>query len=383
MSANNYEGTMFTLVGEKPLTYSISATDQRPEITCDGKTYKSQNRLLTSDDWAYNSTGTNGDNHPTKLTSWVLSMTYDGHTLTTYRNGLVDQVVEIEGFVSDDISFTHEYAYFSLDEVCHSPMTVQMLVAEAQQRMYEERNRNLPHALINGDFEGSYAPMQGSGVSSDRAIYVPEGWTVTYTSRNENDLTALKSGDLYFDRFFGSLELSSPESHQSYWVRQNWGTSTITLSQQLLLPDGKYNLKVSLWKSGLGGDAFVKVATEDGATLQSASLENLEAWQDVTIDFESDGIASTTIALTAMHNYNGTEKIIGFDNVIITKHQSTGIDERLRVGDRRSGMIEKIRNGDDDGEHQSSENVYDLQGHRLSQKRPGIIIQNGEKYVTR
>ena len=77
------------------MTYSLDAEDY-PVVTIDGVAYRSQNRLLTSDNWAFNSTGTNGDNHPTKLTTWVLTMTYDGQTLTTYRNGLVDQVIETD-----------------------------------------------------------------------------------------------------------------------------------------------------------------------------------------------------------------------------------------------------------------------------------------------
>ena len=103
----------------------------------------------------------------------------------------------------------------------------------AQEEIRSQHNKNLPTALQNGDFEGSYAPMQGSGVASDRAIYVPEGWTIAYTSRNENDLTALKAGDLYFSNFFASRTALPTAGKQTYWVRQNWGTSTINLQQEL------------------------------------------------------------------------------------------------------------------------------------------------------
>ena len=88
MDASKYTGALFKTDN---MTYAID-DDNYPVVTIGNKTYKSQNRLLTSDNWAFNSTGTSGDNHPTKLSTWVLTMTYDGHVLTLYRNGLVDQV---------------------------------------------------------------------------------------------------------------------------------------------------------------------------------------------------------------------------------------------------------------------------------------------------
>jgi hypothetical protein len=99
----NYAGVLFTATlsplsfGKGPgvgLTYSISPDDQRPVVTIGDRTFRSQNRLLTSDTWAQHSTGTNGDNHPTKLTTIDLTLCYDGHTLTIQRDGFVDQVIE-------------------------------------------------------------------------------------------------------------------------------------------------------------------------------------------------------------------------------------------------------------------------------------------------
>ena len=604
MNANKYEGMLFCVTnGEegKGLTYSIDGTDQRPVITINGTAYKSQNRLLTSDDWATQSTGTSGDNHPTKVSTWVLTLTYDGKTLTSYRNGLVDQVIETTefnggvvdtyGYVNEKGEYVEAMNHSCLDVapyyVCFPPAIVQELVKNAQDNieasivdaalqsinlptetrtdlvlpklvlnknvswtssnekaitadgvllplttdkevtltaniegksknfvvkalarditqnlLYEKdgmdftkntatgfntnqyevapagllselrsftflltvnakslskaprfydfgsasgnslflranplsagvkynsgtttmvnssttlktdteyklavtydaatkttkiyidgtedvsgtanqveayqleqlardsRNyigrtqwwdtnyradnvdfigtidgfrlydicltrqeicqlqsipyeqKPLPTALINGDFEGTYTVQAGSGVSSDRAIYQPEGWTVDRSNPNVNDITALKSGDLYFDRFFGSLAKPSNDSKQTYWVRQNWGTPTLTLSQELRLPKGKYTLTMDLWKSGLGGDATVSIITEDGPVLKSPTLENKTAWQTVSLQFESDGSASTTIQLAAIHNSDGSEKIIGFDNILITK----------------------------------------------------------------
>ena len=380
MNAEKYEGTLFTILDDVDssvnLRYSINAEDQYPELTVGGKTYKSQNRLFTSDNWAYNSTGTSGDNHPTKLTTWVLTLTYDGHVLTTYRNGFVDQVIEVEGFkggtaevnadyVNDaQFPFNHRNLYIDAQHVCHSPITIQRMIPDVLKEMQRRRNQNLPNELQNGDFEGAYTPMEGSGVTSDRAIYVPQGWAIEYTSRNENDLSALKDGDYYFDRFFASRPKPATDSKQTYWVRQNWGTSTIALTQELLLPEGEYSLTAQVWKSGLGGDAYLQAVTQNDATISAPTVENKEAWQQMTLDFQSDGIASTTIRLVAMHNNNGSEKIIGFDNVTLKKHVVNAI---------RTPLSQKV-----------STPLYDLQGRKVSgNTKSGILIGKSKKLVVK
>ena len=627
MNAAKYSGNIFSI---DDLTYSLDA-DNYPVITIDGTSYKSQNRLLTSDDWATQSTGTSGDNHPTKVSTWVLSLTYDGKVLTTYRNGLVDQVIEVEGLQGAVASNgAHSIVGMSNYYACASPITVQSLVknmeAEIQKEMasvalntiqldaetrtdmvlpttvlnqnvtwassdesiitsdgvlmplkadatvtltatigaesrtwevkalardikenllyskdgldltkntaagfstnkYEvapegllselrsytflvtinaksltkapriydfgsasgnsiflranplsagvkynggtttmvngattlqtgkeyklavsydagtktthiyidgvedasgtanqveayqleelakdTRNyigrtqwwdssyaadnvdfvgtidgfrlydvcltrkeicelqgipfeeKELPTALVNGDFEASYTVQTGSGVSSDRAIYVPQGWSVDRANPNENDLTALKSGDLYFSNFFASNPAPSADSKQTYWIRQNWGTPTLTLSQEVRLPEGKYTLTADLWKSGEGGDAVVSVATEGGSTVRSTTLPSKSEWQSVSLSLESDGEAATTIQLAAIHTANGTAQIIGFDNVVLQQEENVGI-QAPKTNSPTSDVL------------------YDLSGRRINTKTPqkGIYIQNGQK----
>ena len=634
MNASKYEGKLFTMGN---MTYALGS-DNYPVVTIADKTYKSQNRLLTSDDWATKSTGTSGDNHPTKLTTWVLSMTYDGHVLTTYRNGLVDQVIETEvltGGTADAYGDEFNHAIILQNDyyAVASPLTVQSMVksmqATIQQRLdetavnaivlpetvhsdivlpasslgidvswsssdpsiishtgvltrqaadttvvltasvgrcrkdftikvseyyigdnlryehhqtldltantatgfatnkfgqapeglleglrsytvlatinakslagqpriydfgsgsgnslflranplaagiklnggtttmvsgkttlqsnkeyklavsydaatritriyvdgvedaagaqnqneaymlyeiakdtrnyigrtqwwdspyandnqdfagtikhlrvydvcfsnqeicflqgIEYQQKELPTALQNGDFEGKYSVTPNSGVKSDRAIYQPEGWTIDYASPNENDLTALKAVDFYFSNFFASRPSPSTDSKQTYWVRQNWGTSTITLKQELRLPEGEYTLTADVWKSGLGGDAIISVSTEGGTTVTAPSLENKEAWQTAELQFSSDGVASTTVALSAMHNNNGSEKIIGFDNVTLEKQVTDAIRTPLSP--------------------QASTTLYDLQGRKVSgNAKAGILIGKGKKLVVK
>ena len=371
MNTEKYEGKLFSMGTEKTMDYALDK-DSYPVITIGDKSYRSQNRLLTSDDWALYSTGTNGDNHPTKVAMWVLTLTYDGRVLTTYRNGLVDQIIEVDDLEGGTASaygadYPHTLAYQSDYYACASPVTVQALASQALIDYETSRWQQLPTSLVNGDFEGSYSVQAGSGVTSDRAIYVPEGWTVTRTSPNENDLTALKSGDYYFDRFFASRTHPADHGQQTYWIRQNWGTPTLTLSQEVRLPAGEYTLTCDLWKSGLGGDAYMSAQTWGETAIMAPTVGNQEAWQQLSLTFESDGNRPTTIQLQAMHNTNNSEKIIGFDNVVLTLKTPVG--------------IKSVQ----DGQTSSSSNRlwYDLSGRRVepAAMQRGIYIQGNRKIV--
>ena len=648
MNAAKYEGTLLVVgddrAGGHGLSYSIDATDQRPVVRINGKTYKSQNRLFTSDDWATKSSGTSGDNHPTKLNTWILSISCDNNRLITYRNGLVDQVIALEeddfynstvdNIFDEKTAEGHQILTFTEVYACQSPMTVQETIAKLQLQLDAEKAENalkmlnlpaetrtdlvlpsiisglevnwtstdeaaitsdgvlaplakdknvtltatildksrtfevkalardipqnlryskddidltkntasgfnsntyvvapegllnglrsytilltaniksmtkqprlydfgsgsgnslflradalaagikynggtttmvssptklqtgkdyklavsydaathkttiyidgqedisgtanqteayqlaelatdsrnyigrtqwwdgaysadnqdfcgtidgfrlydvcltqkeicqlqnvpfeqkeLPTELLNGDFEASYSVQAGSGVSNDRAIYIPEGWTVDRTNGNSNDITALRAGDLYFDRFFGALDHPASHGQQTYWIRQNWGTPTQTLSQELRLPEGKYIFTCDLWKSGLGGDAIVSITTEGGSTIKSETLENKPEWQTISLNFESDGTASTTIILSAIHNSDGSEKIIGWDNVVLTKEEINSIESIM------------IRNDNSD-----AKTTYDLSGRPVGKVTPGIYIQNRKKIVVK
>ena len=366
LNPDKYEGTLFSIGYDDSFVYRINATTKRPEVYSHGKVYTSQNALYTSDNWANASSGTNGDNHPTKLKKVQITITYDNQRLIIYRNGLVDQVIfdicdTFEGtLTTEGKDYPHTCSTKSLFTYhCFTPMEVQALVKQTK-----IVDPNLPTELINGDFEGTYSVQQGSGVSSDRAIYVPEGWTVERTGGNENDITALKEGDLFFERFFSSLAKPASNGNQTYWIRQNWGTPTLDLSQELRLSEGKYTLDCDVWKSGLGGDAYVAAITEDGPTVQAPSLENKTQWQHVTIEFESDGSASTTIRLTAMHNSSNSEKIIGFDNVVITRHVDVGINATTSDATTKN-------------------NIYDLQGRMLVNPTHGLYIINDKKVLKR
>lgn len=650
MNASKYEGTLFSVKDNdgKNLIYSIDPSDKRPIITINGKAYKGSNCLLTSDDWATKSTGTNGDSHPTNLTTWVLTLTYDGTRLITYRNGLVDQVIETadvpEGEVNVEgenvnydaalfIPYNHTCLLATSYDVCCSPATVQYLVKQSESiiqagiidaalesiklpaetrtdlvlhttvldqtitwtssnesiitadgvlmplkadadvtltatigdksktfqvkalarditqnllyskdgidltsntasgfatnkyevapegllsglrsftflltvnaksltksprfydfgsassnslflranplsagvkynggtttmvnsnttlsvnkeyklavsydaatkttkiyidgeedaagtanqveayqleelakdvrnyigrtqwwdtsyqadnvdfvgtidgfRLYDVcltrkeicelqslpfEEKELPTALLNGDFEGSYSVQTSSGVSNDRAIYVPEGWIIDRVNPNENDITALKSGDLYYSNFFANKPAPSADSKQTYWIRQNWGTPTLTLSQEIRLPEGEYTLTADLWKSGQNGDAIISVVTEGGSTVKTPTLDNKEEWQKVTLGFISDGNASTTVQLAAIHYSSGTETIIGFDNVAIICDEPNHIQQSVVKPEANNA-------------------IYNLAGQQVTSPiNKGVYISGGKKIIVK
>jgi hypothetical protein len=91
----------------------------------------------------------------------------------------------------------------------------------------------------------------------------------------------------------------------------------------------------------------------------------MEAWQQVSLLLESDGKASTTVILSAVHTSNGSEKIIGFDNVCLTAQHPDHITEIVN------------------GIQKTAKVLYDLQGRRIepSNARKGIYIQQGRKHI--
>jgi hypothetical protein len=91
LSPDHYYGTLLTT---QSFSYGLDKESVRPYVEIGGKRYYSTNVLYTSDNWAANCTGTHGDNWPTLHPSLHVTFTYDGHRLTVYRHGLIDQVIE-------------------------------------------------------------------------------------------------------------------------------------------------------------------------------------------------------------------------------------------------------------------------------------------------
>ena len=646
MDENNYEGTLFeigdTRDGGHVLTYSLG-TDNYPVMTINGKSYKSQNRLLTSDNWATGSSGTGGDNHPTKVTTWVFAMTYDGQRLITYRNGLVDQVIETTENLGGDIYATDDsfhHTCLSIKEFygVASPVTVQSLTKDAQDQLQAEaaknallmldlptetrtdlvlpasrlglnitwtsdneqvisnngvlyaitkdkdvtltatigeesrefpvkalarditknvrytndhidltantasgfstntyvtapqglltglrsytvlltatpktmtkqprlydfgsasgnslflradalaagikynggtttmvsgattlkagttykmavtydaatrkttiyingevdasgvENQNEPYMLaeiapdtrnyigrtqwwdgnvaadnqdfcgtidgfslydvcltqkeictlqdipyeekeypttfVNGDFEDTYSVMSGSGVTSDRAIYVPKGWTLDYGPRDANDFNALAAADKQYSSFFAGKAQNSKGGQHTLWMRQRWGASILNYYQEVLLAAGKYQLTADLFATDNSSNNTASVYV--GGVTRTVSA--LNQWQTVTIDFEADGVTPVIIGAKADHKAN--EFICGFDNFVLTLTEAVGVS--LTPMDEAESSKLKAQ----------SSKIYTLAGQQIehctssnSQLPKGVYIVGGKKVV--
>lgn len=196
-------------------------------------------------------------------------------------------------------------------------LTLEEIAAIQEIRLEDESlNTDCTDRLLNPDFEGTYTVKSGTGVTSDRAIYQPQSWTVTYTSGNENDMTILNSSCLY-SSLFTSVPLSEKNDKNAYLVRQKWGTSIIGLKQVLdTIPAGYYRLSADIWQSGSGGSANVW-AQRTGKTRVLATSASSGTWGTGTVLFTSDGVKKVTVGVEAEHLTNGEEKICGFDNVTL------------------------------------------------------------------
>ncbi len=98
---STYSGTILSADNFK---YSVEKTSTFPSLELNGKKWESSNALLTSDNWAYHSTGTSGDKWPTYFETVTITMSYDGNNITVYRNGVIDQVVPASNLKLSNLS---------------------------------------------------------------------------------------------------------------------------------------------------------------------------------------------------------------------------------------------------------------------------------------
>jgi hypothetical protein len=97
-----YKGTIFTMNG---LAYGLNGNTLKPFVTIGTETYNSTNLLGTSDVWQTTARGTGGIWYdPSKLKYFNLSLTYENGVLKIFRNGLIDQVIEVPGLSLSDIN---------------------------------------------------------------------------------------------------------------------------------------------------------------------------------------------------------------------------------------------------------------------------------------
>lgn len=100
--AGTYGGTLLKMGN---LTYSVDPVSLKPAVTFGETTYRSTNILATSDSWKTASRGTGGEWHtPAKHAFFNLTLSYAEGILTTSINGLIDQVIHLDGLTLGDVT---------------------------------------------------------------------------------------------------------------------------------------------------------------------------------------------------------------------------------------------------------------------------------------
>ncbi|HEY6914175.1 MAG TPA: BNR repeat-containing protein, partial [Paludibacter sp.] len=98
----SYNGTIFKMAN---LTYGLNGTTVKPYVVIDQTTYNSTNLLGTSVVWQTQARATGGvwwD--PTKLKYFNLTLTYENGVLKIFRNGLIDQVIDVPNLSLGDVT---------------------------------------------------------------------------------------------------------------------------------------------------------------------------------------------------------------------------------------------------------------------------------------
>lgn len=203
--------------------------------------------------------------------------------------------------------------------------------------------------FVNGDLEDSYGVFVNP--KSDRAIYQPEGWTIEYGTRDENDLTAMKDGDLYYSNFFAAKPQPNEAGQHTLWIRQRWGASLLNYYQNVLLPAGEYTLTADVFATQNGQN---NAAVYVGESRKMVST--LNAWQTLSFTFTSNGEDAVKIGFQATHTAD--EFICGFDNFRLQSLTPTVVVAPLQSAERSA--------------------LYDLSGRPASSSRKGVVVRNGK-----
>ena len=101
-----YEGAYNgTILKTGSITYGLNGVTVRPYVLIGGTTYNSNNLLGTSDCWQTTARATGGIWYaPTKLKYFNLTLTYENGILKIFRNGLIDQVIEVQNLSLGDVT---------------------------------------------------------------------------------------------------------------------------------------------------------------------------------------------------------------------------------------------------------------------------------------
>ena len=181
--------------------------------------------------------------------------------------------------------------------------------------------------ITNADFEGSVTSY--SKPSADRDIYQPDGWSVSYTNGESNDLTSLNSETTQWNQFSGKPQPTNGGT-KAYWMRFRWGSSeNITLSQETSdkLPAGTYCLSVEAYSDDNTGTVTISAAGV------SQTIRANSVWANYKVVFTLASAQNVTVSLSYT-NTKADDHAAAFDNVKILNltEEPTGIALKNELG---------------------------------------------------
>jgi len=189
--------------------------------------------------------------------------------------------------------------------------------------------------LTNADFEGEATSYQQP--KSDRDIYQPTGWTVSYTNGDENDLTSLGSETTQWSQF-SSKPQPTGDGTKAYWMRYRWGSAeNITLTQEtsVALSAGTYFLSVDSYSDDNTGNATISV---EGVT---KTVNANGTWANYKLVFTLASEKKVTVSLSYT-NTAADDHVAAFDNVRIldVTNEPTGIALRNVLGGTSANLAD-------------------------------------------
>lgn len=185
--------------------------------------------------------------------------------------------------------------------------------------------------ISNADFEGSYAAMSNSGRGdSNREIYIPQNWSVTYTGGGWS-CSALKTGDKAWDDNFKGKTQPADGGSKVFWVRLRDTNDALTLSQTIALPAGLYTLNAEGYNdASSNGTAAISVTYDSDKTNSTAFTSN--SWTYANVVFNLATAQSVVISYKAKST-SGID-IVGVDNFSLTR-----LGDALVAGDDATVII--------------------------------------------
>lgn len=177
--------------------------------------------------------------------------------------------------------------------------------------------------LENPGFEGTYEAGDFA-VRNDRAIYVPEGWSVSLDKLDENDMVILKTEDKAANNFSDFFTVNADSrGAQTFWTRLRWGSGqTMKLSQttKAALPAGVYRLSAEVLKYSTNVNTTMALYAGNKAMsmVPTSASKNDNAWTTASVNFYVENEEPVELGLI-VKNYEAVEQIYAIDNLKLEK----------------------------------------------------------------